>query len=66
MSTKGDLRKLVKKAVKRGWKKLDSGRRIHVVLEWTNGARVTSSLTPSDHHAVKNFEADMRRIEKDA
>ena len=67
MSAKGDMKKLVRSAVKRGWRDatLDKKRgSVHHVLEWTDGTIVRASATPSVSHAVKNCAADLRRVEK--
>jgi len=64
---KGDMKKLVRSAVKRGWRDVTSERKrksIHYVLEWTDGTRVYASATPSCSHAVKNCAADLARVEK--
>ena len=49
MPGKGDMKKLVRSAVKRGWRDVTSERKrksIHYVLEWTDGTRVYASATP--------------------
>jgi hypothetical protein len=69
MSTRGDIRKAMKLALRRGWVSISAERKMkncHHILEWTNGQRVTASFTPSDHRAMRNFLADMRRIERNA
>jgi len=63
MSIKGDMKKVVKAAVSRGWKCIPSRRNAHYRLEWVDGRRVSASLTPSDSHATKNFLSDVKRIE---
>lgn len=57
------MRAAVRAALKRGWKYI-LVKKPHHRLEWKDGRRVTASLTPSCHHAVRNFEADLRRIER--
>lgn len=66
MSRNKDMRKLIRAATKRGWvvDKYASKRTSHNVLRWKDGTRIFLSLTPSCHHAVKNAEADLRRVEK--
>ncbi len=67
MSLKGDMKKLVRAALKRGWRDARGDRKrssVHYVLEWTDGTQIRASSTPSDNHAVKNCAADLRRIEK--
>jgi len=68
MSARGDMRKIIRRATKRGWRRVDvpgQGAR-HYAFEWTNGARVTVSASPSCPRAIKNAEADMRRVERKA
>jgi len=67
MSARGDMRKIVKAAIKRGWRNIgkeQNRKTVHYIFEWTDGTRVTASVTPSCDHAVKNFIADMRRAER--
>ena len=64
MSTRGDMRKLVRAAIARGWKIVPAVRRNHTMLEFSNGKRVTVSDTPSDHHAYMNARKDFERAEK--
>lgn len=67
MSNKADMKKLVRSAVKRGWRDATGDRKrgsIHYVLEWTDGTQIRASSTPSCHHAVKNCAADLQRVEK--
>ena len=67
VSGKADMKKLVRDAIKRGWRDVTHERRrgsVHYVLEWTDGTLVYASSTPSCHHAVKNCAADLRRVEK--
>jgi len=60
------MRKLLRKAKRRGWKIIGVATHSlsHNVLEWTDGTRVTASATPSDHRSFKNFIADMKRVEQ--
>lgn len=64
MSTQGDLKKILRAAKKRGWTELPLSKSAHIRLEWTNGRRITVSATPSDSHAVRNVQGDMRRVER--
>ena len=67
MSLKGDMKKLLRAALKRGWRDVTGAKKrgsVHHVLEWTDGTQIRASYTPSDHHAIKNCAADMRRVEK--
>jgi|APSaa5957512535_1039671.scaffolds.fasta_scaffold373557_2 hypothetical protein len=67
MSLKGDMKKLVRSATKRGWRDVTCEKKrnsVHYVLEWTDGTKVYVSCTPSCHHAIKNCAADLRRVEK--
>ncbi len=65
MSTKGDIRKVVRSAIRRGWLDVGAGRKsAHFHLKWVDGTHLTASFTPSCRRAVKNFEADLRRVEK--
>jgi len=69
VSGKGDMRKLVHSAIKRGWRDITGERKrksIHYVLEWIDGTRVYASATPSCSHAVKNCAADLARVERKA
>lgn len=62
MSAKGDFRKLIRKARRRGWKLVETNP--HLILEWTDGQRITAAGTPSDHRGRLNFVADLKRIER--
>ena len=65
MSARGDLRKVARAALKRGWVEIPMGNKtVHRILQWHNGDRITVSATPSCCHAVANFQADMRRVER--
>jgi hypothetical protein len=73
MSTEGDQKKMIKAAKKRGWVVADTNAKKgakrrksnkHIRLQWTDGQRVTISSTPSDSHAIRNAEADLKRIER--
>jgi hypothetical protein len=62
MSKTTEMRKAIRKARKRGWTVVQSKR--HYLLTWVNGGRVTASLSPSNQSGIRNFLADMRRVEK--
>jgi len=62
MSKRGDMKRLVKDAVGRGWVSMQ--RRDHYKLQWKDGTVIITSLTPSDHHALKNARADLKRVER--
>ena len=64
MSLRGDMKRLVRSAAKRGWQVVQSKRGSHHILTWTDGSRVITSFTPSDDHAVKNATADIKRVER--
>ena len=67
MSTRGDLRKLIRRAKRRGWKVVELARKrsaTHHMLEWTDGTRISAALTPSDRRSTSNFIADLRRVER--
>jgi len=64
MSTSSEMRKLIRKAKKRGWSVTQNKRSGHFALTWVNGERVIASLSPSNDRGVKNFLADMRRVEQ--
>jgi len=66
MSMRGDMTKAIRKAVKHGWTATQSKRNGHILLIWKNGERVTASLSPSCGRAVKNFIADLKRVEKNS
>lgn len=55
-----DLRKLLDRAAREGWVSVHT-KGGHLCLIHTNGARVYAASTPSDHRALRNLEADMRR-----
>ncbi|MGB0817833.1 MAG: hypothetical protein ACPGQQ_02915 [Candidatus Puniceispirillaceae bacterium] len=57
-----DVKKLVKDLRKRGWT-VTQGRG-HYKAEHPKGGFIFMSLTPSDHHAVANMQADVRRLER--
>ena len=61
-----EMRKAYKRALERGWEDVTPDCRIgksHLKLQWTDGTIVGCPSTPSDYHAVNNFEADLRRVE---
>lgn len=62
------MRKALRKAKRRGWVLLDNrdNSSTHHILEWKDGTRLTMGSSPSDHRAMKNFMADMRRVERNA
>ena len=62
MSTKGDVRKLLKKAQRRGWAVTSIYPRHR--LQWTDGTGIVMSNTPSCNRAGKNFMADLKRAER--
>lgn len=65
MSTRGDIRKIIRDAKRRGWVDVtDNKTRGHTRLKWTTGATVSIAITPSDHHAAANIKADLRRAER--
>ena len=64
MSTRGDFKKMMKAAKRRGWLEVSTSQNAHVKLRWVNGACLTISTTPSDYRAFRNIEADLRRIER--
>jgi len=43
---------------------MQSKRSGHFILTWVNGGRVTASLSPANERGIKNFLADMRRVER--
>lgn len=56
-----DIRKLVRRLVKQGWRK-DIGGSGHWLLTSPSGKRMTCSMSPSDPHAYKNARADARKL----
>jgi len=64
MSTSTEVRKEIRKAKKRGWTVTQNKKTNHYTLIWKNKGRVTASCSPSNAMGVKNFLADMRRVEK--
>jgi hypothetical protein len=60
---KRDLQKLITYAQARGWTvtKTASG---HIRLRHPSGALIYTGSTPSDHRAVRNAAADVRRAER--
>ena len=61
MSARGDFRKLVQQAIKRGWREVRHNR--HQVLVWRTGENLVVPQSASDQRAIKNLRAEMRRIE---
>jgi hypothetical protein len=58
-----EVRVLLEEAISRGWQEIRSKR--HIVLIWPEtNERITIGLTLSDHRAIKNMKARLRRIEK--
>jgi len=64
VSLRGDMKRLMQSATKRGWQIAQSRRGSHYLMEWINGSKVTASLTPGDYRALKNCAADIKRVEK--
>lgn len=64
MSLRGDMKRLVRSAIKRGWQIAQSKRGQHSTLTWTDGSKVVVSSTPSDSHAIANATADLKRVER--
>ena len=66
MSSRGDIRKVIRKARRRGWVILGvaANSASHHVLEWKDGTRITASASPSDNRSTRNFMADMKRVER--
>lgn len=57
---KKDLKEIVKVARKQGWE-VTHTRNQHLRFRSPDGALVFSPSTPSDHRAIKNKIADLRR-----
>jgi hypothetical protein len=58
-----EVRVLLEEAISRGWQEIRSKR--HIVLIWPEtNEKITIGLTLSDHRAIKNMKARLRRIEK--
>jgi hypothetical protein len=58
-----EVRVLLEEAISRGWQEIRSKR--HIVLIWPEtNTKITIGLTLSDHRAIKNMKARLRRIEK--
>ena len=61
--TNRDLRRIVRDAEARGWT-CDLTRKGHLKLRHPSGAIVIAAWSPSDHRALKNLEARLRRVER--
>lgn len=58
-----EIRQTVNEAVERGWTfSMTKGH--HVKMQWKDGSIVFTASTPSDWRSVRNFKANLRRIEK--
>lgn len=62
---KQDMRKMIKRLKKAGWTATPTGSG-HLRLEGPHGERQIVPATPSDHRALKNMRADIRRASKAA
>jgi hypothetical protein len=62
-TVKRDLQKLITYAQGRGWTATTT-RNGHIRLRHPNGALIYTGSTPSDHRAVRNAAADIRRAER--
>lgn len=63
MSSSSDVKRLLKDLVRRGWT-VEQGRK-HYKCYHPAGGFITVSLTPSCHHALRNIEGDINRLEKE-
>lgn len=61
MSLNNDIKKLIRSKVKEGWRE-EKGK--HIKLHHPLGGFVVISVSPSCHHALRNIEGDIRRLEK--
>jgi predicted RNA binding protein YcfA (HicA-like mRNA interferase family) len=61
-----DLRQLLRAAEARGWRVELTRRGGHVRLTHPDGTIVVTGSTPSDHRALANLKAQMRRAERGA
>jgi hypothetical protein len=60
---KRELKRLIETAAARGWTATTT-RNGHIRLAHANGAVIYTGSTPSDHRAVRNAAADLRRAER--
>lgn len=60
MSMKKEVQQLLDRARADGWT-VEKTKGSHYKLTHPSGALVYCSYTPSDYHAIKNIEGDMRR-----
>ena len=61
-----DLKQLLRAAEARGWSVELTRRGAHVRLTHPSGGLVVAASTPSDHRALANLKAMLRRAEKGA
>lgn len=61
--TNRDLRAILVEAEQRGWG-VEQTRKGHLKLTHPTGAVVFAASSPSDHRAIKNMEARLRRVER--
>jgi len=61
-----DLKELLRAAEARGWRVDATRRGGHVRLVHPDGGVVVASGTPSDHRALANLRAQLRRVERGA
>jgi predicted RNA binding protein YcfA (HicA-like mRNA interferase family) len=60
------LKELLRAAEARGWRVELTRRGGHVRLVHPDGAVVVAAATPSDHRALANLRAQLRRVERGA
>ena len=60
---KRDLRRLVEEARRRGWR-VDRTGGDHLRLRHPTGAMIFAASTPSCPRALRNLQADLRRVER--
>lgn len=59
-----EIRKIVKTAIKRGWRQLPNGKH-HVLQHVASGRKLSVSMSPSDGNAYRQLERAIRRVEKE-
>ena len=60
---KHDLERLLRQASACGWQ-ISRTRKSHWLLRHPSGTVVVTGSTPSDHRALANFKAQLRRAER--
>lgn len=65
MKLRGAMRDLQREYAARGWT-VTVRNNSHLRWQYTSGATVFTSFTPSDHQAIRNIRRDLNRYERQA